>query len=340
MKIFITGITGYIGSKLALSLIEEGHMIHALVRDPNSATLPRHENIIPFKGKLEDIESIRVAMKGCKKVMHVAGYTNIRCKDIAPFYKVNVLGTSNVLKVAKEHEIKKFIYTSSVSVFGASFPGLAITESQPRMSTYTNDYELTKALGENLVREYTKKGVPGIILNVSRVYGPGIDCYSSGINKLFRIIMKNKFLIVPNKLAATANYVYIDDVVEAHKLAMEHATAGAQFIIGGENASYERLFGIMFTKAGIKKNIYTVNYRFLKHLCNFTSLFSLFRKYDNSLCSRILDFLFTDRAASSKKAEKELGYRYTSLEKGLGNTYEFIKNKGHENKLFHTYNRS
>lgn len=340
MKIFITGITGYIGSKLAVSLVEDGHVVHALVRDPNSVTLPIHENIIPFKGDLQDIESIKLAMKGCVSVFHVAGYTNIRYRDIDPFYRVNVQGTSNVLKAAKENHIEKLIYTSSVSVFGASLPGSVITENQPRMSTYTNDYELTKVLGENLVKEYSRKGVPGVILNISRVYGPGLDCYSNGISKLFRIIIKNKILVVPARLHAKANYVYIDDVVSAYKLALQNAKPGDQYIIGGENTSYARLFGIMFEKAGVKKRIYTVNYRLLKQICRFTSLFSLFRKYDSSLCSRILDFLFTDRAASSVKAQKELGYRFTDLETGLEKTYEFIKNKSHENQLLHTYNRS
>lgn len=340
MKIFITGITGYIGSKLAISLVKDGHVIHALVRDPNSVTLPKHENIIPFKGDLQSIESIKKAMKGCTSVFHVAGYTNIRCRDIDPFYRVNVVGTANVLKAAKENDIQKFIYTSSVSVFGASFPGSVITENQPRMSTYTNDYELTKVLGENLVKESGSNKLNCIILNLSRVYGPGIACYSNGINKLFNIIHKRGFLVVPAKMEARANYVYIDDVIEAHKLALEHEIPGGQFIIGGENATYERLFDLMFMKAGIKKRIYTINYKLLKTVCNFTSIFHLFRKYDSSLCSRILDFLFTERAASTAKAQKELGYRYKSLENGLEKTYEFIKNKSHENKLLHTYYRS
>ena len=340
MKIFTTGITGYLGSKLAISLAKEGHIVQALVRDLNSASLPKHEHIIPFKGDLQNKDSIHRAMSGCSIVLHLAGYTNIRCKKVDPFYNVNVTGTSNVLKAAKELKVKKFIYTSSVSVFGASFPGTLITENQPRMFSYESDYELTKAMAENLVKEYHQKGLPGIILNLSRIYGPGIDCYSNGINKLFNIILKNKFLLVPSKTKAIANYVYIDDVVKAIKLALVHTHGGEQYIIGGENATYERLFHLMFAKAGIQKKVFNINYGFLKELCGIISIFSLFKKYDPSLCPRILDFLFTDRAASSKKAQKELGYRYTSLEEGLGYTYQFIKNKGHENKLSHTYNRS
>lgn len=340
MKIFVTGATGYIGSKLALSLAQDNHIVHALVRNLKSASLPRHENILPFQGEIQNINSIRNAMKGSDSVIHVAGYTNIRCKSIDPFYEVNVLGTSNILKVAKEMEIKKLVYTSTVSVFGPSFPGSLITENQPRISTYSNDYELTKVLGENLVKEYNSQGVPGVILNISRVYGPGIECYSNGINKLLNTILKNRFLITPNKLKVRANYVFIDDVVEAHKLALENAKAGSQYIIGGENVSYEELFELMFLKANLKKRLYEINYGLLKNICSCTSLFNVFSKYNSSLCARILDFLFTERAASPKKAQDELGYRYTSLNDGLERTYEFLKNKSHENQLLHPYHRS
>ena len=340
MKLFVTGITGYLGSKLAVSLASEGHLVHALVRDLNSKTLPKHQNIIAFQGDLQNIDSIQSAMKGCSIVLHLAGYTNIRCKKIDPFYKVNVNGTGNILEAAKNLEVKKLIFTSSVSVFGPSLPGISISEKQPRMSSFNNDYELTKVMAENLVKDYNKKGLPGVILNISRIYGPGIDCYSNGINKLFNIILKNKFLLVPAKLETTANYVFIDDVIQAIKLAIEHTKGGEQYIIGGENATYQRLFKLMFSQTGMQEKIFTINYDLLKTLCSVISLSTSFTKYDNALCPRILDFLFTNRGVTCAKAQKELGYRHTSLEKGLEFTYQFIKNKDHENLISHTYYRS
>ena len=334
MKIFITGITGYLGSKLAVSLVNDGHIVHALVRDLDSDKIPEHVNIKPFRGELQNLESIKRAMKDCEVVLHLAGYTNLRCKNIEPFYEVNVTGTSNVLKVAHQLEVNKLIYTSSVSVFGPSFPGCPITEDQPRITSYNNDYELTKVLAENLVKDYNRKGLPGIILNISRIYGPGVDSYSNGINKLFHMIFKNKFLVVPSRLKALANYVYIEDVVYAIKLALRNAKVGEQFIIGGENADFERLFSLMFAMAGLQKKVFKVNYQFLKQVSRITSLVNLFSDYDHSFCPRLIDFLFTDRAVSSEKAKKELGYRYTSLEEGLENTIQFIKNNSRMFFLF------
>ncbi len=101
--------------------------------------------------------------------------------------------------------------------------------------------------------------------------------------------------------------------------------AGSQYIIGGENASYGELFETHVLKSKFKAESIQIHYGLLRGLCNCTSIFNVFSKYNSSLCARILDFIFTERAVSSKKAQDELGYKYSSLDAGLENTYEFSK---------------
>ena len=340
MKIFLTGATGFIGSKLALYLAAKNHQINALVRDLQSENLPVHENIIPFKGDVGDPDSIKKAIEGCEYVIHMAAFTDIRYRHIDRFYQVNVNGTSNVLSAAMEAQVKKFIFTSSISVFGDALSGVPITEKQPRLNAYHNDYELTKVMAEELVKEYCRKGLNCTILNVGRVYGPGFSTYSNGINKLFEIIEKYKCMISPDKLNTKASYVYIDDVIAAHELGLKFEGSGEKFIIGGENASYERLFHLIFKISGTEKKVFKIDYEFLKILGKIHSFFSRSGDYQSSLSPEILDFLFTERAASSQKAQKLLGYRYTGLEEGLQKTSEFIKNIRHETTLLHADNRS
>mgnify|MGYP000035008618 CR=1 FL=1 len=67
-----------------------------------------------------------------------------------------------------------------------------ITESQPRLTSYANDYELTKSMSEEVVSDYVKKGLSCIILNLTRVYGPGLNTYSNGLNKI--ILKKHNVL--------------------------------------------------------------------------------------------------------------------------------------------------
>lgn len=325
MKVFLTGATGYIGNRLAMELAENNYEVHALVRNLKSPNIPVHRNIFLFEGNLNDYNTVEKAMVNCDSVFHVAAFTRLTCTDVREFYDVNVKGTMNVLNAAKDNGIKKVIFTSSVSVFGPSQPNSLITENQPRMKSYANDYELTKIMAENLVLDYNKLGLPGIILNVSRVYGPGSNTFSNGVNRMVSMLLKDRPVFVPSKLNIETNYVYIDDVTKAHILALNNGVPGEKYIIGGENASYEKLFStILETKNGINP-IVKVNYNILKTGLILKTLFDKITLQEPSLTPKLLDYLFTNRNVSSQKAVSQLGYEITSLKTGMELTLTFLK---------------
>lgn len=331
MKVFLTGATGYIGNRLAMQLAENNYEVHALVRNLKSDNIPVHSNIFLFEGNLNDNNSVEKAMTNCDYVFHTAAFTRLTCSDVKEFYDVNVQGTANVLNAAKNNGVKKVIFTSSVSVYGPSQPSSSITEIQPRMSSYANDYELTKTMAENLVLEYNKKGLPGIILNVSRVYGPGNTGFSNGVNRFISMLLKKRIVFVPSKLQIESNYVYIDDVTKAHILALNNGIAGEKYIIGGENATYEKLFDTISESAQTKNSIVKINYKVLKTGLFLKSLLDTLFLNESSLTPKLLDYLFTNRIVSSQKAVSQLGYEITSLKTGMEKTLIFLKNRNHGN---------
>lgn len=326
MKVFLTGATGYIGNRLALQLAESNYEVHALVRDLSSENIPVHPNIKLFKGNLNDLDSIEKAIVSCDYAFHTAAFTRLTCTEVEEFYNVNVQGTANVLNAAKKYGIQKFIFTSSVSVFGPSQPNSVIVENHPRMSSYANDYELTKTMAENLVLDYNKKGLPGIILNVSRVYGPGRTGFSNGVNRFISMLLKQKTVFVPSKLHIASNYVYIDDVIEAHILALQNGRAGEKYIVGGENASYEKLFTTISECNQTKIPVVKINYTVLKTGLFLKVLIDKLLFKEPSLTPKLLDYLFTNRSVSSQKAVSQLGYEITPLETGVERTLKFLKN--------------
>ena len=325
MKIFVTGATGYVGHQLALKLANENYSVVALVRDLNSEKIPKHKNIMPVKGNICDYESVEKGIKGCDYVFHAAAYTNLKCKNLDNFYDANVLGTENILKAAFENQVKKVIYTSTLAVHGPSYKSIPITENQPRLISYSNDYELTKGVSEELVFAYIKKGLPCAILNVSRVYGPGLKTFTSGVNTLISKIVKSDFLVVPSKLDITTNYVFIEDVVNAHLLAMKKTNSIGKYIIGGENASYETLFASIKSITKSKTRIVKVNYGFIRTSFSCINLFKRFLGTPSGITAKVLDSLFVNRVASSQKALNDLGYQITSLNRGLITTINYLK---------------
>ena len=184
MKIFLTGATGYIGHSLAMKLANQNYEVTALVRDLKSNNIPKHNNVIPIKGDICNYESVDKAIKNCDYVFHTAAFTDLKSNKLDNFYNNNVTGTHNILRASLENNIKKVIHTSTLSVFGPSLYQVPITENQPRMTSYANDYELTKKMSEDLVLKFVKKGLSSTILNVTRVYGPGPNTHSNGVNKI------------------------------------------------------------------------------------------------------------------------------------------------------------
>lgn len=316
----LTGATGYIGHQLALNLAKHNYQVNALVRNLDNKNIPKHKNIIPFKGDLSEFETVRSAVKNCDYVFHAAAFTDLKCNKIDKFYEINVVGTKNVLEASLEENIKKVVYTSTLSTFGPALYKVPITEDQPRIASYSNDYELTKSMAEEIVSEYVKKGLSCTILSLTRVYGPGLKTYSNGVNALISKILNDKVLFVPSKLDVEANYVFIDDVVNAEMLALEKGESGEKYIIGGENSDYTSLFNIIKSISKSKIAIYQINYDLVKKGISF--LYNINSVFGKSflVTPKVLDSLFTNRSASSLKAISKLNYKSTPLKIGLQQT--------------------
>ena len=182
MKIFVTGASGYIGNKLAHVLANRGNKVHAFVHSPGAEKLLQHPNIAIFEGDILDKESVSIAMRECRQVYHTAGIVKLWAKDPNIFYEKNVAGTNNVLEAALKEGVSKLVHTSTCGVWGPCNDHLLI-ENDPRTTSFDNDYDLSKYLGEKSVKEYCSKGLFTVIVNPPRIYGPGLLRRSSGVNR-------------------------------------------------------------------------------------------------------------------------------------------------------------
>ena len=328
MKILITGATGYIGNKLAFEAAARGYSVHILVRDPQSKFIPSNPGIIVYKGDVTNKETVFAAMEGCVYVMHAAGITSLREKDNSIFYKVNVEGTRNMLDTALALGVKKFVFTSTGGVLGPSgkYP---MSENDPRIIAFENDYEISKHWAEELVKEYCRRGLFAMIVAAPRVYGPGPVTNGNAMEGLLRKILSWQIAFVPSNDKIIANYVFIDDVVKGHFLAMEKGLAGEKYILGGENISYKTFFQTIRQYAGKKIRLIRVPRSLIKtwsflHMI----IYRLIGKHTH-ISPRVVDRLSQNRALSSEKAIRELGYSITPFAEGIQKTIVHLQNKNH-----------
>ena len=325
MKILITGTTGYIGHQLALEAVKRGYIVHALVRDIQSKFVPKHPNIIPFKGDVTDLASIEFAMTGCDKVIHAAAITKFSERDNSIFYKVNVEGTRNMLDTALRLEVKKFVFTSTGAVMGPSGKN-PIKENDPRTIAFENDYEISKHWAEQLVKDYSHKGLFAIIVAAPRVYGPGLLVNGNVFGSILKNVLSSRLAFLPSNGNAIANYAFVEDVVAGHFLAMDMGLGGEKYTLGGENLSYRTFFQLVSRFASKKIRIIPVPSFLLKSWSFLYMVGSRLFGGNTQVSPKVIKRILQNRALNCDKAVSQLGYHITPFSEGIRKTIFHLQN--------------
>ncbi len=323
MKIFLTGATGYIGNQLAITLANEGNDVTALVRSPEKQNSLHHPNIRLVTGDITNYEALYNAMKDASQVYHVAGYARLWAPDSSIFYAVNVDGTKNVLKAAKELGIKKMVHTSSTAVFGPT-GFLPATEESPRIAPFDNDYDLSKHLAEKEVIKAAMDGLEVSIVSPSRVYGYGINSPGNAITNLLKRALLKEWIVLPYAPQAIGNYTYIDDVVSGHIKAMRFGRTGEKYLLGGENKMVREVLHC------IRQLVEQVNYiplplGLLKVFSQLLLQYKKLIKEDALFTPSSLKRYTSNAAFDSSKACLELNYSITPFESGMAETLSSLK---------------
>jgi nucleoside-diphosphate-sugar epimerase len=327
MNIFVTGATGFIGAILALKLANEGHTVHALYRSKEKAKDIEHENIKLFKGDITNVESLRAAMQGCEQVYHIAASTEIWAKDTSFIYNMNVAATENILQLALELGVKKLVFTSTAGVFGPSINGHQVNENTKRTINYFLEYERTKDLAEEKVREYVEKGLHTVIVNPTRVYGPGPLTKNNGTAIMIKSFSEGKWRIILGNGKSVGNYVYVDDVINGHLLAMEKGKAGERYILGGDNVDYLEFFKTLRKLTGKKHRMFKLPIGVLLTVSHTMMLFAKLFGIKPFITPPLIRKFNYQWNVSSEKASKELGYQPLTFEKGAIKTLEWLESQ-------------
>ncbi|MGI0011437.1 MAG: NAD-dependent epimerase/dehydratase family protein [Nitrosopumilaceae archaeon] len=223
MNLMVTGGAGFIGSHLVKYLINQGHSVIVL-DNLHGGTVKNLSNVI---NKIEflnidilDYEKLRNAVKNVDGVFHEAALTVVqesftRQKE---YYNVNVKGTENILKLAKEFDFK-VVHASSSSVYGNTTK-IPIKEDCERRPL--NPYGNTKLEAEYMAEKYAKLGTRVIVLRYFNVYGKGqSSAYAGVITKFIDCITSHKPPVINGDGLQVRDFVFVDDVARANLLAME-----------------------------------------------------------------------------------------------------------------------
>jgi farnesol dehydrogenase len=322
--ILVTGATGFVGKQLALKLAGSGHKVHAMYRSEAKIGELQHENIRPFKGTLTDQASIDTAIKGCDQVYHLAAFAAVWTRKPEKIYEQNVQGTVNILESALKYGVKRVVHTSTAGVFQPSGEK-PTSEDSPLAESYFIHYDRSKAQAEKKIRDYVRDGMDVVVVNPTRIYGPGKLGDSNGVTRLVRDYMKGRWHIIPGNGKSTGNYVYIDDVVEGHILAMEKGRTGERYLLGGNDLSFNEFFSILKEVTGCRYFLIKIPLFIGISIAAIMLTIAKLTGRMPLITPGLLKKYSHHWAVSSVKAKSELGYDPMDFRRGLIKTVEWLQ---------------
>jgi len=234
MNFAVTGGTGFIGSHLVKYLISEGHsvsVIDNLFRGRISNLDGVQDKVHFVKLDILNYKDLRNNLQNVDGIFHQAALTSVpeSYQKEDEYKNVNITGTENIFKIAKEFKIK-VVYASSSSIYG-DINKIPITEDFERKPI--NPYGLTKLEDEYLAEKYSKSGTQIIGLRYFNVYGLGqtLD-YAGVITKFLENISSGKSPIIFGDGSQIRDFIFVKDVAKANLVAMNSSIDHGFFNVG------------------------------------------------------------------------------------------------------------
>jgi nucleoside-diphosphate-sugar epimerase len=230
MRIVVTGATGFIGCQLAQMLAGSGHDLVATGRAASAVESGRLERLEKAGvrvevGSLLDPGFAQALTKACHIVIHLAAAQHEGNVPDAYFRDINVKGTRLLLEAAINAGARRFVYGSTIGVYGEASDRELTELSAPRPE---NIYAVTKLEAEEVVSAHSSR-IETCIARISETYGPG----DFRLLKLFRAIDRGKFFMIGSG-ENVRQVIYVDDLAALLLLAAEHPGAvGQTFVFAG-----------------------------------------------------------------------------------------------------------
>ena len=324
MRILVTGATGFLGKYIVEELRNDYELI-AFGRNKNKGNKLEGKYVKFVSGDFTNYDEINQAMKDVDMVVHAGALSTVWGKW-DDFYKINVLGTENVVKSALENKVKKLVFVSSPSIYTDSTDRLNIKENEVNVKNELNFYIKSKIMAETIINDSKKHGLNAVIIRPRGLLGVGDP------SMLPRIIKANKKIGIPlmNDGKNLVDITCVENVALAIRLCLEKEIANGKTynITNGEPREFKQILEELFSEMGIKPK-----YKKFKFETIFTiaggleRLYKIFKIYDEPpLTQYTVATLGHSQTLNIDKAKNDLGYEVKiTLSEGIKNYAKEIK---------------
>ena len=307
MRIFLTGGSGFIGSRLAPLAVESGHAVTVVTPVNTPAERTRCDalekaGIKVVIAPLEDSTVIAREMQGQDVVIHLAAAQHEAEQPESYFHRVNVEGTRSLLDHAARAGVRRFVHGSTIGVYGSAASG-SLDEESPLAPD--NPYGRTKAAAEQVVRQFPSS-MEWVIVRISETYGPA----DMRLLKLFRGVKKGRFPIIGDG-QNLHQLIYVDDLCRGLLAACTAPAAHKQTVVlagADEITTREMVTAVGNAIGSTKRVIHAPMWPFLLAAMVFEGTFSPLG-LKPPLHRRRLDFFRKSFHFSTQRAREVLGFQ-------------------------------
>ncbi|MGE0784652.1 MAG: hydroxymethylglutaryl-CoA reductase, degradative [Sandaracinaceae bacterium] len=320
-NVLVTGAAGHLGANLVRRLLADGHAVRVLLRKGSDNSAMDGLDVERFYGDLRDPASLKPAVQGAHSVFHAAA--NISTVPPTPaiereVYECNVYGTRNILRAAGDAGVNRVVVTGSFSATGHDLddPSAAGHEDMPHwpfeeMMPYTR----TKVLVEHETLKACVEGIDAVIATSCAILGPN-DYKPSRMGKLLVDFAHGKMnAFIPGGF----DFVSAEDLCDGHVLAYERGRTGQKYILSTSYMEVDALMEIYEEVTGRPRPKLRLPGAVMAPISEVSSfvLSNFFPAAPQRLTPYAVATLRKRRRADTTKAQRELGYRPTSIRKAI-----------------------
>ncbi len=316
----VIGANGFLGSHVTRQLVTDGADVRAMVR-PNANTHAIDDLALTrFHGDVFDTATLREAMDGCDDVYYCVVETRAWLRDPSPLFRTNVEGLRNVLDVAKEADLHRFVFTSTYATVGRRH-GHVATEDDQIVRRRLTPYVQSRVQAEDLMLRYASQdGLPAVAMCVSTTYGSGDWGHTPhGAFVAGAVFGKLPFLMEGIELEV----VGVDDAARALILAAQRGRNGERYLISEKMMPLKQVVQIAAEEAGVPPPRRSISVPALYALGALGSLRARLTGKDAELSLASVRMMRAEAAVDHSKAVRELGWQPRPVEESIREAARF-----------------
>ena len=328
MTTLVTGATGFVGSHVARQLVSAGQSVRVLVRPNSNLEALAGLHVEYFEGDLSDQESLERAMHGIRRVFHVAADYRLWTPRPEEIYEINVEGTRKLLAAARHARVERIVYTSTVATIAVPRNGaLPNEDTQASLNEMIGHYKRSKFLAEQVAVEAVSAGVPVVIVNPTAPVGPW-DWKPTPTGRIILDFLKGK---MPAYVDTGLNVAPVEDIAAGHLLAAEKGRVGQRYILGGRNMTLKQILDALSAITGRPAPRVRLPHAVALAAGYADQWFSRLAGREPQIPVEGVKMSRHRMFVESDKAERELGYKPTSVEAALKRAVTWYQQHGYLN---------